>query len=459
MKPKRCKRNFEIVTVKMRDYIKTIYHEINCQPVGQRLPVTENSELYGEKAEGIIRTILNGDFFGTITCVKLSETEIYECGEQYDKESLDGGHRKRYSYAYSQDEFACDGKKFSELSEEDREDFLDTDLHFCIYEPLTTYQKGKIFRDLNTSTDVNFMEMLNSYGNIPIANYVRESVRSVDGVGNAEHRLFEMAEKHNRWIDFTNSRLIHDQYFARIVYRYTQSECLGGGTNQELSDMYNSDSLDMDSIIKKSNEHLDFLLTMATARKKIFQKGLTKKEFKMLSYVYFYLQDTYGYKQFKIPHTDNFYKAFKKGFDEVDNNDGKYGDIEEDCSTQSIPSWETRSILLSQLFSQYVDDPKDTRKVVQTIKWLLMEFDIESVIISLDKKRNFTRLEKERKLSEQGYVCAIDGKPLIWEDAHAAHIVAHVKGGETIYSNLAMVRTIHNLKMGDMNLDEYKETL
>ena len=61
---RRCKRNFKIVKVEMRDYIKTVYHEINCQPVGQRLPVKEGSELYGEKAEGIIRTILNGDFFG-----------------------------------------------------------------------------------------------------------------------------------------------------------------------------------------------------------------------------------------------------------------------------------------------------------------------------------------------------------------------------------------------------------
>ena len=123
--------------------------------------------------------------------------------------------------------------------------------------------------------------MLNSYGNIPIANFVRESVRSVDGVGNAEHRLFEMAEKHNRWIDFTNNRLIHDHFFARIVYRYTQSETLGGATEQNLSDMYNNESLDMDNIEKRSKEHLDFLLTIATSRKKIFQKGLTKSEYKM----------------------------------------------------------------------------------------------------------------------------------------------------------------------------------
>ena len=91
--------------------------------------------------------------------------------------------------------------------------------------------------------------------------------------------------------------------------------------------------------------------------------------------------------------------------------------------------------------------------------WLLLEFDIESVILPLDDKRNFTRLEKERKLSEQDYLCAIDGKPLIWEDAHAAHIEAHVRGGRTKYSNLAMVRKKYNLEMGTMSVTEYKESM
>ena len=44
------------------------------------------------------------------------------------------------------------------------------------------------------------------------------------------------------------------------------------------------------------------------------------------------------------------------------------------------------------------------------------------------------------------------------KDAHAAHIVAHAKGGKTVYSNLAMVRACYNIDMGTMDLNTYKET-
>ena len=64
---------------------------------------------------------------------------------------------------------------------------------------------------------------------------------------------------------------------------------------------------------------------------------------------------------------------------------------------------------------------------------------------------------KEVKLMEQGNVCAVDGKPLKWEDAHAAHIDAHTKGGRTIYSNLAMVRKDYNSDSGSTNLNDYIE--
>ena len=43
-------------------------------------------------------------------------------------------------------------------------------------------------------------------------------------------------------------------------------------------------------------------------------------------------------------------------------------------------------------------------------------------------------------------------------DAHAAHIIAHSNGGQTVYSNLVMVRAIYNQEMGTMNFDDYMKT-
>ena len=85
--------------------------------------------------------------------------------------------------------------------------------------------------------------------------------------------------------------------------------------------------------------------------------------------------------------------------------------------------------------------------------------DIEDIIETRDNNRSFTVNEKEAKLAEQNFVCAVDGKNLKWKDAHAAHIIAHANGGRTIYSNLAMVRACYNTEMGTMNLNEYKEKM
>ena len=59
-------------------------------------------------------------------------------------------------------------------------------------------------------------------------------------------------------------------------------------------------------------------------------------------------------------------------------------------------------------------------------------------------------------MNEQGYVCDVEGLPLVWADAEAAHIKAHAKGGETVIDNCAMIRKIHNRDMGTMDVDEYK---
>ena len=67
-------------------------------------------------------------------------------------------------------------------------------------------------------------------------------------------------------------------------------------------------------------------------------------------------------------------------------------------------------------------------------------------------------MEKETKLAEQKYVCAVDRQELNMSDAHAAHIIAHSNGGQTVYSNLVMVRAIYNQEMGTMNFDDYMKT-
>ena len=112
------------------------------------------------------------------------------------------------------------------------------------------------------------------------------------------------------------------------------------------------------------------------------------------------------------------------------------------------------------MYKKYIAAPWDTKKLSMALSYLVGEMgDIEEFLTVKDPVRDFSRLQKEAKLAEQGFVCAIDGKPLVWNDAHAAHIIAHTKGGRTVYSNLAMVRKIHNDAMGTMSVEDYVESL
>ena len=430
----------------IRDFRDTMYHKTECQPVGQRLPVYSKDNT---KSIGIISTLSAGFDIGTMTLMKLNDHA------KFLYESIDGGHRKRALWSYLQDEFEVNGKYFSQLSEKKQDAFLDTELSFTVYDALNSATKGNIFRTLNKTTDVNFIEKLNSYGDIPIANYVRETVRIIKQIDNEYHSLFEYTMNPKKegptykYLSFDNDRLKQDHAFARIVHRYIQhpKQLLGGSSDSELEEMYEDSKLEMKGIpVAKIKEHLDFLRKVAIHRKQEFKTGLTQHDFKALSYLYFYLSDTYG--SFKIPDAEEFFKAYGRANKSLTNKEGDYADIVHQPSGYSV----------QVMYKKYIAAPWDGKKISTAIFYLLGEMgNIEDLIEIQDKKRSFTANEKEAKLAEQNFVCAVDGKKLEWDDAHAAHITAHANGGRTNYSNLAMVRACYNKEMGTMNLNEYKK--
>ena len=142
---------FERIIITVKEYLDDWYRNIDCQPLAQRLPVTEGPE----KREGIIDLMIKGIDIGQITLVKNTEGSLYI----YD--SLDGGHRKRYIHGFYNNKFTVNGKYFNQLNAIEKTVFQNYTLSFVIYEPLDVFTRGYIFRALNTVTDVNHMEMLN----------------------------------------------------------------------------------------------------------------------------------------------------------------------------------------------------------------------------------------------------------------------------------------------------------
>jgi len=248
-------------------------------------------------------------------------------------------------------------------------------------------------------------------------------------------------------LDFNNKRLKTEELLARVVYRYTQSNLLGASSDDDIKKMYQSNELDINLLNEKTKEHCDFLLKCSIGKK---TGGLTQQDFKMLSFLYFYLIDTYG--KFKIESYEEFMTNFRKALLKVSNNKDAYWG-----KTPNDVDFDNKARMLSEAFTSYLGAPHHEKKIKQTVTWLLKEFAVKNFITILDKKRSFSKDEKERQLLEQNHFCYIDNLPLTLNQAHAAHIISHTDSGKSIPENMKMIRASHNIKMGSMNLEEYKK--
>lgn len=436
----------EVMT--LRKFLNDYIGDIDCQPVGQRLDTTPGPE----KREGIIGAIMDGINIGEITICESPDNP-----QGFKFESIDGGHRKRYIFDYIKSKgikrFKVRGRYFSELSQKEQNQILDYEITLVTYDVLDTFTKGYIFRTLNETTDVNDQETRNSFGDIDVANLIRESVRIVDGIWNDFHPMFEKTQQGNfRWLMFDNKRLKTEEYIARLVFRLTQEEYLGESSQTQLDDMYkDNDTLDIDKIQKELKEILDFLFKFSKVHYSKFQRGLSQQDFKMLSFLWMYMKDTY--KTWKIEDDLTFLLEYKKAFNTMTDKDGKYGKILNDVD------FDDKGRTIAEAFKGYLGAPHHYKKVKQTVIWLLGEFNIDDYIIVKDTKRTYTYFEKERKLLDQNMKCYITGIDASMEDMEAAHIVPHSGGGRSTYDNFVMVLKEHNRKMGSMNLHDYMNSL
>lgn len=431
----------------LRVFLEDIHPITDCNPIGQRPSVYKEDD--NKKNVEIIQCVLLNQDIGQITLVDVKDEP-----SRWTWESIDGGHRKRAIKAYIEGKFKVFGKYYSELSDDERSNFLNYKMSFTLYKPLTTFMKGKIFRDINKTTDVNNQETLNSFGDTPIANLIRELVRVVtrNGKTNVIHDLFEVTSAGNfKWLQTSNERLVVEEFVARFCYRLYTNGDVGSRTFKELSSMYEDDDIDVPKLSKKIKSLLDFLYEMAKARKATMSNGLAKGEMTTLANLYLHLNTIYGvwslddpiefYRVFSTIYNDYFYDPDKKYHVFVDF------------------EFEKAEVSIKECFGNYVSNHDSYEKQFQLMKWITSEFDVRQYITVKDKVRDFPRWMKEITLQKQGYVCAVDGLSLTWEEAEAAHITAHAESGKTILSNCAMVRKKHNQAMGTMSVTEYKKLL
>lgn len=443
---------FVKVIKSVRDFILD-YGQIDCFPAHQRL--SRDNVLEGtdkpSKAQSIIQTMLEGIDLGQITLHKTPDGA-------FKFESVDGGHRKRYIYAFHCNKFrTIDGRYYRDFSKKEREEFLNIQITFCIYENLTGEQVGYLFRQLNNSTPVNHQEMLNSYGKNPIAAAVRETARPVPGINNSYHQLFEFNERNSECkfvnVAFNNDGLRIDEMIARIFYRYYDGGGLGVCSDVELEKMYaeNPSETKVKNLQKKVDACLDFVMRMAQIRKPLMAKAMPQKEFVLFSRIWMYLEKTYGV--FSIPDDQAFFDAI---YDAYQPFKLSYEDQPEELQEISPLS---NDKTIGKQFNDSLGEHRPAKAVVFPIEYIMNEVNILEYIIVRDSRRIFPREWRESRLIEQKYRCAVSGEKIDMTTAQGAHIIAWADGGKREYSNLAMVATKHNSKMGTMSVNQYKELM
>ena len=390
-------------------------------------------------------------------------------------EVIDASNRTRAILKFKNDEFPLWGTNtyFSDLLPATREHFLKTRLRIVIYKNLSPAEKGKLFRSTNTVTPVNHAEMLNSYGDMPIANMIRNLSRTVLGACNLPHALFECHMKDSKngeeevlrykHVEFDNKRLKIDEAVGRIAFRCFKGETLGTSSNEELEAFYEDTSLgekQCAELQKKVEKCLDFIRDVSINKRMFKKKNVTFKEFTMLSRLYFYWLQTKG--EYKITRWDEFTRQFILAMN---------------AFYHKTPSKYAKEIVYNkaddggrlrhEAFGGYLGDHKTSFKINDTVDWFLHEFDENKAggitfIADLDKQRQldtrrcFSRADIDAMLAKQGWKCAIDGLKLDAEDAVGGHIIAHSKGGQTTMNNLIAIHRCHNIAMKTMTADEYR---
>lgn len=354
--------------------------------------------------------------FGLIVLHKEKDGSI--TGYQY--ESIDGGHRKRAIKAFMNDELLIrcwdDGldkpatglATFSMLTKEEQEYFLNIELNFLVYEGLTNYEKGIIFRTTNKTTDVNFQEFLNSFGDTEMANYIR-CVVDGRGIEFDQHEFFELSSisktQRTLHIQDTNAGLKHEELLTKCLYLLTQKE-LVNVTDKKLEDFMLSGKVD-----KKFKKFLDTLSKLRAAKRDLGVKSdlrLSTKEIRIFTMLLVSKGFTINQNRYQ-----DFWKAFSEAIDTIYDKDGDYVDTRESKDDDKTKL---------QRFDEYTAHWHNANNMTKLVDWLCDELDLETlednqVISYREDKRAPTKKDREITFKRQGYFCQVE------KELHARGII------------------------------------
>lgn len=462
-----------VLTIKeFVEYVKNV--ELN--PIEQRLDVQAHKKAHkgtviATKSQSIIGDIFHGLYTGELCVyilteddIELGKKEFVKTWKHKPKSIHDGGHRARTIVNFIEGKFpthkSCQigSKYYFELTADERTYFENYKVLITEFTNSSPEFRGYQFHKMGMSTSQNHQEILNGFGNIPVANMIRKAARSLgDGIDNRPHSLFEIlysdtnAPSTGRYLNKNgNTRMSYDRWAARGLY-CTLNNGVAPCDDDELQSMYVDKSLTREKLKKYEKEFnslLDFVFKIAEAavRDRGNNHPLTFEEATMLKRLYFSWKADTGVK-ISLHRASGFWDEFSKAYSQATNDVGVY-------DKNMTNGAHFRSKLRTH---KSVEDWHYTVDVMDRNGFTLgklVEKDI--VAVPARGKATFPKNLIYRKWLDNNRKDCIDGQALNFADAEGAHIVPRSKGGTTAYSNLEVTSRVHNRTMGSMNLWDYK---
>ena len=437
-------KNIQYTTMTAQELIgKTLCGKINPDPIAQRPPVSQGST----KSEHIIQSLINGFGIGMITLRDIRTNDnmqkVYP-GVEY--LVIDGGHRIRAMRDFYIGKFAL-GKKVT---------FAESDIDFntfnvpCALIDCDSVEATVIFRNINTTTPVNFIEMVMSNEVSDVCKQVRMRTKFYKEYNNDVHPVFAVgADKHGKlvadnWDMAPNHRRKWDEYVFISMLK-----AIGGG-NVDAGQREIEQLAETGSVSKTALGIVDSFLSDVVLFKKERGRKLNTDIFAAFQMFWFGLYEKN--KTFKITNHKRFATIFMGVYSSYTGNaDTTYNDTTFNFKgeTKLIKEFIRRGILN---FSNSVEQ-KECFDIFY--KEAQKYSDFSSSVQFRDEKRSISTEQREQYLALQGYTCAIDGLPLTLEDSVWGHDISWAEGGKT--SDGAVIRKTHNDRMGQLTINQYKQ--
>lgn len=416
---------------------------LNADPIGQRPPVSQGCD----KSIEIIQSLINGYGIGMITLRDISgDPEMQKIYPGVIYLVIDGGHRIRAIAEYMRNKFRVNKKFYRELTSEEKKVFeeikLVLDSKVC-----SSKQAIEVFRNLNKTTDVNFMEMLMCDDESPNCRIVRSMTRPYKEYGNAPLVLFETSfnkdgEEKSRYFDMApNHRRKWDEYAFIALIKADAGGNVAAG-QPAITEMAEGRPALSKTTVKVAERFFEDIERICDYRG---SRNINNDIFAAMQLVWFAFYEKN--KNFKIDDIEKFHQSFFQAYTAL--------------SGSSPSHYDDQTIVVDKnkfFVKEYIRKNRKNfaNEVAQKkcAELFLDEMGEDCGIVFRDEKRSLSTNQREEYLAKQGFKCAIDGLPLKLEDSVWGHDTAWAKGGNLMDG--AVIRRTHNTDMGSCTLDEYR---